>query len=89
MRTHRDLVSAWGTQEMADDLGTNYGAVASWKQRNSIPYEWFVKITVMAPVAGFPQITLEFLHSLRRGVIKEEKSTKPKKNTRRGERTHA
>jgi len=89
MRTHRDLVSAWGTQEMADDLGTNYGAVASWKQRNSIPYEWFVKITVMAPVAGFPQITLEFLHSLRRGVIKEEKSTKPKKNTRRGERTPA
>ena len=89
MRTHRDLVAAWGIQEMADDLGTKYVVVGSWKHRNSIPHEWFPKIVAMAPVAGFPQITLEFLHSLRRGVITEEKSTKPKKNTRRGERTPA
>jgi len=89
MRTHKDLVSAWGTQEMADDLGTTYVVVASWKHRNSIPYEWFPRIVAMAPVAGFPQITLEFLHSLRRGVIKEEKSAKPKKNGRKPERTTA
>jgi len=89
MRTHKDLVSEWGTQEMADDLGTTYGVVASWKQRNAIPYEWFVKIVVMAPLAGFPQISLEFLHALQRGPTQNAKSTKPKKNARRGERTPA
>ena len=89
MRSCRDLVAAWGTQEMADDLGTTYGVVASWKQRNAIPYEYFLKIVQMAPVAGFPGITLEVLHSLRRGPMPGTKSTGSKKNGRRRERTPA
>lgn len=89
MRSCRDLVSAWGTQEMADDLGTTYGVVASWKQRNAVPYEYFIRIVQMAPVAGFPNITLEVLHSLRRGPMEAGKSTASKKKDRRGERTPA
>lgn len=89
MRTHKDLVSAWGTQKMADDLGTNYGAVASWKQRNSIPFHWFTRIVAMAPVAGFPQVTLPYLHSLRRGASAAEKSTRTKKNASAKRRTLA
>ena len=89
MRSCRDLVASWGTQEMADDLGTTYGVVASWKKRNAIPYEYFIRIVQMAPVAGFPSITLEVLHSLRRGPMPEVKSTRTKKKARRGERTLA
>lgn len=87
MRTCRELVAAWGTQEMADDLGTTYGVVASWKQRNAIPYEWFPRVVTMAPVAGFPNVTLEVLHSLRRGPMPKAKSTPAKKKARRDERT--
>ena len=87
MRSCRDLVAAWGTQEMADDLGTTYGVVASWKKRNAIPYEYFIRIVQMAPLAGFPSITLEYLHALQRGPMLPKKSTRSKKNASKQEQT--
>lgn len=89
MRTHRELIAAWGERQMADDLGATYIAVHSWKHRNAIPYHLFPEIVRMAPLAGFQGITLEFLHALQRGPKAPTKSTGSKKNGRRRERTPA
>jgi len=89
MRTHRDLIVEWGEQQMADDLRTKYSLVHNWKSRNAIPYEYFPNIVVWAPVRGIQGITYDVLFSLQRGVTQPEKSTKPKKNGRRRERTTA
>ena len=87
MRTHRELIAAWGERQMAEDLGATYIAVHSWKHRNAIPYHLFPEIVRMAPLAGFSGITLEFLHALHRGPTQNAKSTRSKKNASKREQT--
>jgi len=89
MRTHKDLIEAWGEQEMADDLGQYYTLVHNWKTRNAIPYQHWPQLVTRAPMRGLNGITYDLLFSLQRGRMTAEKSTRPKKNGRRPERTTA
>ena len=89
MRTHEDLIDAWGVSQMAQDMGVSYNLVHSWKHRNVIPYEKFPMLVQWAPLRGIQGITLETLYALHRGATGEKKSTRSKKKARRPERTAA
>ena len=87
MRSNRDIIVAWGEQQMADDLGVTYSLIHNWKNRNAIPYQYFPAIITRAPLRGIPGVTYELLFSLQRGPIEAGKSTRSKKNASAKERT--
>ena len=81
MKTCSDLIGAYGIQEMADDIGTTYNTITSYRARNMLPHKYFPIIVMRAPMRGLNGITYELLFSLRRGRTPGEKMKRTKRSS--------
>lgn len=62
MRTFSDIVSLWPTAtELAADIGENDGTVRQWKNRDSIPAEYWPKVIAAAAKRRFVGVTAELM----------------------------
>lgn len=62
MNTFRDVITAFGgAREFAGAVGANLYTVRSWRQRDSIPAEWWVRVVAAADAAGVSGVSLDAL----------------------------
>lgn len=70
IRTFRDVIDLWpSAAELALAIGTSAEAVKKWRQRNSIPAEWWMSIVKSAP--GGAHVTADVLASLASRDLRE------------------
>jgi len=62
MRTFRDIIETWPTPDvLATEVGANAEAVRKWRQRDSIPAEWWLPVVNAGKARGIRLSVDEFV----------------------------
>ena len=62
METFKDVIAAWPSLEaMAEDAGTSSGAIKQWRNRDSIPGDYWLALEVGAAKRSIPGVTMHIL----------------------------
>jgi hypothetical protein len=65
MDSFRDVVNCWeSAEQLAADLKEKGVTVRQWRNRDSIPPEYWPRLVVAATGRGFSDVTLELLAAL-------------------------
>jgi len=60
--TNADIIALWPhIRSLAEDLGVKEASVRKWKDRDSIPAEYWLPLVAAAERRGIPGVTLELL----------------------------
>lgn len=65
MQTFRDIIGFWPSLDaMATDAKTTVGAIKQWRNRNSIPGEYWLALEVGAAQRNIPGVTMHTLGAI-------------------------
>jgi hypothetical protein len=66
MDSYRDVLAKWGEGELAADTRLDAGLVRSWRNRNSIPPDYWPAVAAAAKGRKIRGVSIEFLARLRK-----------------------
>ena len=65
---HRSIIDQWPSRaELAKDMGVSYDSTKKWRQRNSIPADYWLKIVRHAIKRDIRGVSFEILDDLKAG----------------------